>query len=227
MIKLNEDQRYLAAALDYTRLSANTTPDDIRAMCEEAIRYGFAAICINPCWVRFAAPLLENSKVKLVTVIGFPLGATTTEIKVAEAKEALKAGAHEIDVVMNIGHLIGGDLAAVRYELNALVQVAQKHGAVIKIIIETPLLDQQQKITACELVTDSGADFIKTCTGFSGPVSVEDVELLRQYIGDGVQIKASGGITDGDFALDLMDAGAVRIGASAALQLIQQLEAED
>lgn len=225
MIRLTQRQQQLASCIDHTLLKPNATPEAIAGLCEEARKYGFYSVCVNPVYIAPATRHLVGTTVKVCTVIGFPLGATFTEVKVAEAREALRNGANELDMVLNVGLLLGDDLAAVQYDIEAVVNVAHKAGALVKVIIETALLDEEQKITACELVTNSGAEFIKTSTGFaSGGATVDDIELLRRYVGPTVKIKASGGIRDIDTALDMLDAGADRIGTSSGVALVEAVE---
>lgn len=225
MIRLSQRQQQLASCIEHTLLKAEATPAAITNLCEEARHYGFYSVCVNPCYTAFANKLLVGTTVRVGTVIGFPLGATFTEVKVSEAREALRNGAIELDMVLNIGSLIGGDIAAVQYDIESIVSVAHKGNALVKVIIETALLNEDQKITACEIVTNAGADFIKTSTGFaSGGATVEDVELMRRYVGPNVRIKASGGIRDIDLALDLLEAGADRIGTSSGVLLVQTIE---
>lgn len=225
MIRLSQRQQQLAACIDHTLLKANATAADITKLCKEARNYGFYSVCVNPLYTGLANELLVGTAVKVCTVIGFPLGATFTEVKVAEAREAIRNGALELDMVMNIGALLSNDLAAVQYDIEAVLNLARKSNVLVKVIIETALLDEDQKITACEIVTSAGADFIKTSTGFAGSgATIEDVELLRRYVGPTVRIKASGGIRDIDFALDLLEAGAERIGSSASVDLVEAVE---
>lgn len=225
MIRLSQRQQQLASCIDHTLLKADATPAAITHLCEEARQYGFYSVCVNPFYTALANKLLIGTTVRVCTVIGFPLGATFTEVKVNEAREALRNGAIELDMVINIGALLGGDTAAVQYDIESVVNSAHKGNALVKVIIETALLDEDQKITACDLVTNAGADFIKTSTGFArSGATVEDVELLRRYVGPNVRIKASGGIRDIDTALDLLDAGADRIGTSSGVALLQAVE---
>lgn len=225
MIRLTQRQQQLASCIDHTLLQSNATPAAIAKLCEEARNFGFYSVCVNPAYTALATRYLIGTMVRVSTVIGFPLGATFTEVKVAEAREALRSGATELDMVMNIGSLIGGELATVQYDIEAVVNVARKGNALVKVIVETAFLNEDQKITACDIVTNSGADFIKTSTGFAPKgATVEDVELMRRYVGPAVRIKASGGIRDIDLALDLLDAGADRLGTSAGVALVEAIE---
>jgi len=213
----------LARLIDHTALKPDTTEARIQQLCNEARRYGFAAVCVNPCYVPLAAALLEGSSVAVCTVIGFPLGATQTVTKVAEALQALRDGARELDVVLNIGLLKSGRLEAVRHDLQAVVDVAHQAQppALVKVILETALLSEAEKITACHLALEVGADFVKTSTGFAGGATVEDVALLRRIVGDRIGIKASGGIRTRAQAEALLAAGATRLGTSNGLALLE------
>ena len=225
MIRLTQRQQQLASCIDHTLLKPNATPAAIMKLCEEARNYGFYSVCVNPVYAALATKHLVGTLVRVCTVVGFPLGATFTEVKLAEAREAMRNGATELDMVLNIGALLGDELAVVQYDIESVVNVAHKGGAIVKVIIETALLNEDQKITACEVVTNSGAEFIKTSTGFaSAGATVEDVELMRRYVGPNVRIKASGGIRDIDLALDLLDAGADRIGTSSGVALVEAIE---
>ncbi len=225
MIRLTQRQQKLASCIDHTLLKSNATPAAIAKLCEEARNYGFYSVCVNPAFTALATKHLIGTMVRVCTVIGFPLGATFTEVKVAEAREAIRNGATELDMVLNIGSLLGDELAIVQYDIESVVNAARKGDAIVKVIVETALLNEDQKITACEIVTNSGAEFIKTSTGFaSGGATVEDIELMRRYVGLGVRIKASGGIRDIDLALDLLDAGADRLGTSSGVALVEAIE---
>ena len=208
----------IAALIDHTLLRPEATREDIVKLCEEARRYRFASVCVNPYWVALAAAELAGSAVKVCTVVGFPLGATSTEAKRAETEAALKAGAHEIDMVQNIGALRSGDYDAVQADIAAVVKAAHAAGAIVKVILETALLDDPQKIKACQLAKAAGADYVKTSTGF-GPsgATTHDVALMRETVGPEMGVKASGGIrTLVDFHA-MVDAGATRIGTSSGV----------
>lgn len=225
---LTPEQQRLAAMIDHTLLKPEATLSAVQKLCAEAREYGFASVCVNPVYVKAAVQELQGSNVKVCTVIGFPLGANTTETKMYEAIAAIDAGAMEVDMVLNIGALVGGNYQAVEDEIFALAYVAHKRNdkptAILKVIIETALLDEPQKIAACEAVTRAGADFIKTSTGFaSSGASLEDIMLMRKHIGTNVQIKASGGIRDLAFTQALISAGASRIGASAGVAIVDAL----
>lgn len=218
------DVKRLACAIDHTLLKPDTTAGMIEKLCEEAVLYGFATVCVNPFYVELASSILRDSSVKICTVIGFPLGASTTRIKVLEASNAIVNGAKELDIVLSIGSLVAGDYKAVVEDLSTVVSVAAAKKVTSKVIIETCLLNYNQKISACAIVNEVGANFIKTSTGFStGGATIEDVKLLRANVGRNTLVKASGGIRDAEFALALLDAGAERIGTSNGVRMIEQL----
>lgn len=221
-MKNNTGKEYpLAAVIDHTLLRADATGNDIRKLCDEAVRYGFCSVCVNPVNVRLARRLLRGTTVKVCSVIGFPLGATTPTAKACEAAGAVKDGADEIDMVINVGALKSGDAAAVRAELRAVRKAAA--GKVLKVIIETALLTGKEKVRACLLAKKAGADFVKTSTGFSsGGATVADVRLMRRTVGDAMGIKASGGVRTKETVLRMLDAGATRIGASASVAIVQE-----
>lgn len=211
----------LAKMIDHTLLKADATKRDIENLIAEAKKYEFASVCINSTWVEFAAQQLMGTKVKVCTVIGFPLGATTSESKAFEAKDAIAKGAAEVDMVINIGALKGGDLVLVEQDIKAVVDVA-KDKALVKVIIETCLLSEEEKVCACELAVKAGADFVKTSTGFStGGATPEDVRLMRKVVGERVGVKASGGIHSLDDMKKMITAGATRIGASSGVKIIE------
>ena len=206
--------------IDHTALKPTTTRAAIEKLCAEAKQYQFASVCINPCYVPLCRQLLAGSGVAVCTVIGFPLGANTTDIKVAEAQKAIEDGADELDMVINSAALIDGDNDYVRGEIAALVDCAG--GWVVKVIIETGLLDDEQKVRATRLCCEAGATFVKTCTGMTqGAATVEDVKLIKANITGNVKIKASGGIKTKADAVALIEAGADRIGASAGIAIVE------
>jgi len=211
----------IAAWIDHTLLRADATRDDVLKVCREAKQYGFASVCVNSYWVPLVASELSGSTVKTCTVVGFPLGASLTEAKVAEAEAALRVGAQEIDMVQNIGALRGGDTRAVESDIAAVVAVAHRAGAIVKVILETALLDDHQKLAACAAAQNAHADFVKTSTGF-GPsgATVHDVELMRRAVGPAMGVKASGGIRTLEDFKKMVAAGANRIGASASVQIV-------
>lgn len=215
----------LANAIDHTLLAPSATRDQIVKLCAEARAHHLHSVCVNPYWVATAAGELAGSEVKVCTVIGFPLGANTTETKAYEAQTALADGATELDMVINVGALVGGDDEAVRYDIATIVDVAKPHRAIVKVIIETCLLDDAQKVRACQLAKAAGADFVKTSTGFSkAGATVEDVALMRATVGDEMGVKASGGVRTLADAAAMLDAGATRIGASASLAILSAAE---
>jgi deoxyribose-phosphate aldolase len=211
-----------SSLIDHTLLRADATHDDIVKVCREARRFCFASVCINPYWVPVVAAELAGSGVKVCTVIGFPLGATSTEAKVAETEAALRVGAQEIDMVQNVGALRSGDHDAVKADIAAVVKVAHRAGAIVKVILETALLDDNQKAVACTLAKLAKADFVKTSTGF-GPsgANAHDVELMRLAVGPDMGVKASGGIRTLDDVKKMAAAGATRIGASASVKIVE------
>lgn len=212
----------VARMIDHTLLKPDATPQEIKKLCEEARTYNFASVCINPCYVPMCKDLLSGSKVKVCTVIGFPLGATTTETKRAEAEQALKNGAQEIDMVINIGMLKQDENEYVFNDINQVVLAAKKFGAICKVIIETALLTDEEKIKACLLAKEAKADFVKTSTGFSkGGATAGDVALMRYVVGSTVGVKASGGIRTTEDAKLMIASGADRIGASASVKIVK------
>ena len=213
----------IAALIDHTLLRPEATRQQIAKLCAEARRFGFASVCVNPAWVPLCAQLLHGSRVKVCTVVGFPLGATLTEAKRLETEQAVKLGAEEIDMVINIGALRSGDLDLVYQDIRPVVEAAHSGGALVKVIIEAALLDDQQKMQACALSKLAGADFVKTSTGF-GPsgASVHDVSLMRRVVGDEMGIKAAGGIRSFDDLEKMTAAGATRIGASASIKILEE-----
>ena len=214
----------IAKYIDHTNLKPYTTRDDIVRLCDEAIKYNFYAVCVNPYRVKLAKNYLreKNADVKVASVIGFPLGATPTEVKVFEAKKALEDGADELDMVMNIGALKDGDYEYVKNDIAGVVKVAHGRGAKVKVIIETCYLTEEEKVKACELAKEAGADFVKTSTGFgTGGATVEDVRLMRKVVGQGMGVKAAGGIRTYEQALAMIKAGANRIGTSSGVKIVE------
>ena len=212
----------LAGMIDHTLLKPDVTSDKIAQLCFEARKYHFASVCVNPTHVKLCADLLRDSGVKVCTVIGFPLGATSTEVKVFETQNALNNGATEIDMVINIGALKAGENELVAKDIRGVVETSHKAGALTKVIIETALLTDEEKVVACLLAKEAGADYVKTSTGFSGGgATVHDVELMRRTVGPTIGVIASGGIHTHEEAEALVAAGATRIGASAGVKIIQ------
>jgi deoxyribose-phosphate aldolase len=211
----------LAKFIDHTLLRPDATASEIDTMCDEAMQYGFASVCINPTWVKRAAERLRGSSVKVCTVIGFPLGATSPEIKAMEARRALRDGAREVDMVINIGALKSGDRALVLADIAKVVDAAHEGGAIAKVILETALLTDEEKVIASSLARQAKADFVKTSTGFNGGgATVYDVALMRETVGPTMGVKASGGVRTLEDAEDMIAAGATRIGASAGVQIV-------
>ncbi len=214
----------LARYIDHTNLNAFASRDDIKKLCEEAKKYEFYAVCVAPYRVRDAAEFLKDTDIKVASVVGFPLGSTFTETKVQETIMAIEDGASEIDVVMNIGAFKDGNYKHVEEELWEIVEAAHGFGAIVKVIIETCYLTDEEKIKACEIAKNARADFVKTSTGF-GPAGakVEDVKLMREFVGYGMGVKAAGGIHTAKEAIEMIKAGANRIGASRSVQIIESL----
>ncbi len=212
----------LAKMIDHTLLKADATPDQIAQLCYEARKYGFASVCINPTWVPLCAKLLDGSDVKVCTVIGFPLGATAPDVKVFETQNALHQGATEIDMVLNIGALKARDLELVARDIRGVVKTGHARGALVKVILETSLLNDEEKVLASLISKQAEADFVKTSTGFStGGATVHDVTLMRRVVGPEMGVKASGGVRTFEDAEAMVKAGATRIGASAGIKIIQ------
>lgn len=218
----------LAAAIDHTLLKPEATEVQIRQLCAEAKAYQFASVCVNPTWVSLCAELLEDSSSVVCTVVGFPLGATLMAAKAHEAEQVVQLGAREVDMVLNIGRLKDGDYATVHNDIAAVVETAQAAEAVTKVIIETCLLTQEEKIAASLLTQMAGADFVKTSTGFnSGGATVDDVRLMRLSVGEEMELKAAGGVRTADDAFRMFAAGATRLGASAGVAIVKSLQAGD
>ena len=215
----------VAHLIDHTLLKPDATIQQIAQLCHEALLYNFASVCVNPSHVKQAAQLLKNSDVKVCTVIGFPLGATSTAAKTFETQQALSDGATEIDMVINVGALKGGDDTLVAQDIAAVANATHRGGAILKVIIETSLLTDEEKVRACVLSKQAGADFVKTSTGFSGGgATIEDVALMRKTVGPGLGVKASGGIKNLTDAQNMIAAGATRLGASAGVKIIKEAQ---
>lgn len=214
----------LAKYMDHTLLKPEATAADIDRIVSEARQYGTASVCVNPYWVARVAAGLAGSGVKTCTVIGFPLGATSTASKVAETRDATAHGAQEIDMVINIGELKAGNDDAVRSDISAVANAAHEAGALLKVIIETCLLSDEEKRRACELSVAGGADFVKTSTGFStGGATTADITLMRETVGPELGVKASGGIRTLEAAEAMIEAGATRLGVSAAVSILEEV----
>jgi len=213
----------LAALIDHTLLKPEATPQQIAQLCAEAREHRFAAVCVNPVYVPLAADLLAGSEIEVATVVGFPLGATPTAVKVFETLQAIQGGATEIDMVLPIGLLKAGRYDKVAQDINAVAQAAHAAGAIVKVILETALLTDEEKIAACLLSKHAGADFVKTSTGFGpGGATVEDVALMRRIVGPHLGVKAAGGIRTFAQAKAMVEAGANRLGASAGVRLVAE-----
>ncbi|NIR92342.1 MAG: deoxyribose-phosphate aldolase [Gammaproteobacteria bacterium] len=213
----------LAGNIDHTLLKPDATQDDVRQLCEDALKYSFASVCIHPTYVKLAAQLLKESRVKVCTVVGFPTGAHQPHIKGLETRQAIREGAEEIDMVINIGALKNRDLELLYQDIRTVVEACQDGGALCKVIIETAYLTDEEKIIACETAKRARAHFVKTSTGFGpGGATAHDVGLMAEVVrSSGMGVKASGGIRSYEDAMKMIEAGATRIGASASIQIVQ------
>lgn len=224
-VQARRSGRELARYIDHTALKPETTDAQIKQLCEEAQRYHFIAVCVNPVWVKRCVSLLHGTDTCVATVVGFPLGATLPEVKAYETQHLVDAGAREIDMVINIGALKGKDFAWVTRDIDAVVRAAQTGGALTKVIIEAALLNDEEKRTACRIACDVGAEFVKTSTGFSiGGATAHDVALMREVVGPNVGVKAAGGIKTYADAMAMIAAGANRLGTSASVKIMQEAE---
>lgn len=216
----------VARMIDHTLLKPEATEEQIITLCQEARDYHFASVCVNPAWVKLASQQLQGSDVKVCTVIGFPLGASSPDVKAFETKKAIEDGAHEVDMVINIGAMKSGNYEVVLEDIKAVVEAAG-NDALSKVIIETALLTKDEKIKACELSVQAGADFVKTSTGFSkGGATIEDIALMRKTVGPEIGVKASGGVRSAEDAKNMIEAGATRLGASSGVAIVKGLTAE-
>jgi deoxyribose-phosphate aldolase len=212
-----------ASLIDHTLLKADAAEKDIKKLCDEAAQFGFASVCVNPSWVKKASEFLRGTGVPVCTVIGFPLGATLSDVKAYEARRAIFNGAKEVDMVINVGALKSGDDCTVEDDIRAVAEAAHENGVLLKVIIETALLTDDEKIRACLASKNAGADFVKTSTGFStGGATVNDVSLMRKTVGSALGVKASGGVKGIDDARAMFEAGATRIGASVGVKIAQE-----
>ena len=212
-----------ASLIDHTLLKPEATEDDIKHLCEEAARFHFASVCVNPTWVRASACHLRGTGVPVCTVIGFPLGANLADVKAYETRRAIFDGAREVDMVINIGALKSGDDCAVEYDIRAVVEAAHESGVVCKVIIEAALLTDEEKVRACAAAKKAGADFVKTSTGFArGGATIADVALMRRTVGTELGVKAAGGVRGLEDARKMVEAGATRIGASVGVKIAQE-----
>ncbi|KXG43173.1 deoxyribose-phosphate aldolase [Tepidibacillus decaturensis] len=221
------DKRKLAKMIDHTLLKPEATEEMIDKLCLEAKENEFVSVCVNPFWVKRSFQQLKDTNVKVCTVIGFPLGATTKEVKVFETKKAIEDGATEVDMVINIGALKSKQYDIVEEDIKAVVEAA-KGKALVKVILETGLLTNEEKVKVCEISKKAGADFVKTSTGFGhGGATYEDIKLMRQTVGREMGVKASGGVRDFEGAMKMIEAGATRIGASSGIAIINGLTSEN
>ena len=218
----------LAKMIDHTILKANATQSDIEKLCEEAKKYNFASVCVNPYWVSLASDLLKNSTVKVCTVIGFPLGATSSESKAYETEIAILQGADEVDMVINVGAMKNNKTDIVENDILSVVNSARKTGKtqnkniIVKVILETCYLTKDEIKNACLSAKNAGADFVKTSTGFgTGGATVEDVSLMKETVGSSMEVKASGGIRDYETAIKMIEAGATRLGTSSGIAIVE------
>ncbi|KAF0215390.1 MAG: deoxyribose-phosphate, partial [Ignavibacteria bacterium] len=220
-VEVQKIDQKVARMIDHTLLKPDATPDEIRTLCSEARTYSFASVCVNPCYVKMCRDLLRGSVVKVCTVIGFPLGSTTTEVKRAEAEQAIQNGAEEIDMVINVGMLKQGEYDYVFNDINQVVLAGKRSRVLSKVIIETALLTDEEKIKACVLSKKAKADFVKTSTGFSkGGATAGDIALMRLVVGSDMGVKASGGVRTAEDARAMIASGADRIGASASVKIV-------
>lgn len=218
--------RHWTSLIDHTLLKPEASDQDIKQLCEEAARYRFASVCVNPTWVRAAACNLQGTGVPVCTVIGFPLGANLPDVKAYEARRAIFDGAREVDMVINVGALKSGDDCLVEHDIRSVVEAAHEYNAICKVIIETALLNDEEKVRACVAAKNAGADFVKTSTGFSkGGATVADVALMRRTVGSELGVKASGGVKGLEDARKMVEAGATRIGASVGVKIAQEASA--
>src|SRR6266511_2439538 len=217
----------LSSMIDHTLLKPDATRQDIEALCREAAQFKFATVCVNPTWVALCAKLLSSSGVGVCSVVGFPLGATTADVKGYETQRAIFDGAREIDMVINVGALKSGDLRVVERDIESVTGPCRSCGALSKVIIEAALLTDDEKVTACTLAKAAGADYVKTSTGFGpGGATAADVALMRRVVGDEMGVKAAGGVKDYEALKAMVAAGATRVGASAGVKIVQQARGE-
>lgn len=219
---------FIASLIDHTLLKPDATAEQIDVLCADAMRFGFASVCVNPTWIERCTQNLSggssNGEVRVCTVAGFPLGAMLPETKARETEQAIARGAREIDMVLNIGRLKSGALAAVYEDVAGVVQAAHPHGVVVKVIFETVLLTDEEKVAAALICARAGVDFVKTSTGFAGGgATVDDVRLMRSIVGNGIGVKAAGGVRSGADAIALIEAGATRLGASSGVAIVQSM----
>ncbi len=217
----------VASMIDHTLLKPDATRNEIETLCREAAEYQFATVCVNPTWVALCATLLRGARVDVTSVVGFPLGATSPDVKHYETRRVIFDGAREIDMVINVGALKSGDLRLVERDIEAVAAACRDAGALSKVIIEAALLTDAEKVTACQLAKAAGADYVKTSTGFGpGGATVADVALMRRTVGDEMGVKAAGGVRDLEGLKAMVAAGATRVGASAGVRIVQELRGE-
>ena len=222
-IRLTPDVRALAGLIDHTLLRPEATRAQVEALSDEALEAGFAAVCVNPAWASVAAQRVRGSRVRVATVVGFPFGATSTVAKRAEAEAAIRAGAQEVDMVMNVGAMRSGDPERVEHDIRGVVELCHAAGVTLKVILENAYLTDAEKVAACEIAKRAGADFVKTSTGFGPHGATEaDVQLMRQAVGPAMGVKAAGGIRTLSDALRMLQAGATRLGTSASLLILAE-----
>lgn len=219
--------REIAATIDHSLFKPEADRNDIIKLVEEAIGYGFAAVCINPTWIALVASIVHGTPVKVASTVGFPLGASHSSVKRFEAFEAIRLGAQELEMVMNLGALKSGDRTLVQMEIQSVAEIAHSYGAIVKVILETPLLTLEEKILSCQLCLAAKADFVKTATGFMGGATPEDVALMRGVVGDQAGVKAAGGVRTAAAVNAMLDAGADRIGTSSSVAIMNELGAPD
>ncbi|MDO4255045.1 MAG: deoxyribose-phosphate aldolase [Kocuria sp.] len=221
------DSTTIAARVDHTLLTPSASREQVLALCQEARDLGFGAVCVNGLWTSLVAQELDGSQVSTCTVVGFPLGASGTDVKAYEAAQAVECGAQEIDMVLDIAAVQRGDGKAIEHEVQAVARVVHADGALLKVIIETCLLTDEQKVLACQVAVSAGADYVKTSTGFStGGATADDVALMRRTVGEDIGVKASGGVRTRATAIEMLRAGASRIGASAGAALLRDDSAQ-
>lgn len=219
--------REIAATIDHSLFKPEADRNDIIKLAEEAIGYGFAAVCINPTWIALVASIVHGTPVKVASTVAFPLGASHSSVKRFEAFEAIRLGAQELEMVMNLGALKSGDRTLVQMEIQSVAEIAHSYGAIVKVILETPLLTLEEKILSCQLCLTAKADFVKTATGFMGGATPEDVALMRGVVGDQAGVKAAGGVRTAAAVNAMLDAGADRIGTSSSVAIMNELGAPD
>jgi len=211
--------------IDHTLVGPTATKEDVLRLCKEAKKYGFGCVCVNPVYVSLAARLLKGTKVKVCSTVGFPFGTTLPEVKAFEARKTIESGAHELDMAINVGALKSGDYERVKRDIEAVVDAARSHdNIVVKVIIETGRLTDKEKVAACRIAKEAGADFVKTSTGFVMGANAEDIKLMRGAVGEDMGVKASGGIRTLEDALAMIEAGANRIGTSHGVAIMEDFE---